>query len=105
MEKIASLSSKEPKSGTKLTKFGDRFVNLFMKITHWSLKSVKTRLITIGTLAVFSITIVWALFPKMDYLPQGNKNLIFNILITPPGLSYEERYNMGTYLMKKLSQI
>jgi HAE1 family hydrophobic/amphiphilic exporter-1 len=41
-------------------------------------------------------------FPKTDYLPQGNKNLIFNILIPPPGLSYEERYDMGDYLMKKM---
>ncbi len=42
------------------------------------------------------------LFPKLDYLPQGNKNLIFNILITPPGLSYQERYDMGAYLMKEV---
>lgn len=38
----------------------------------------------------------------MDYLPQGNKNLIFNILIPPPGLSYQERYDMGAYLMKQV---
>jgi HAE1 family hydrophobic/amphiphilic exporter-1 len=101
-KKIASLSSKEPETDTKLTRFGNKFVDAFMVMTHWSLKSVKTRLITIFSLAIVSISIVWALFPKMDYLPQGNKNLIFNILITPPGLSYEERYNMGTYLMKKI---
>lgn len=101
-KKIASLSSKEPKGETGLTRFGNKFVDMFMVITHWSLKSVKTRIITIGSLAIVSISIVWALFPKMDYLPQGNKNLIFNILITPPGLSYEERYNMGSYLMKKV---
>ena len=61
-----------------------------------------TKLTTILTLAIFSISIVWILFPKMDYLPQGNKNLIFNILLTPPGLSYEERYDIGAYLMKKI---
>ena len=42
------------------------------------------------------------LFPKLDYLPQGNKNLVFNILIAPPGLSYQERYDMGSYLMKRI---
>jgi HAE1 family hydrophobic/amphiphilic exporter-1 len=45
---------------------------------------------------------IWALFPKMDYLPQGNKNLIFNILIPPPGLSYEQRYEIGDYLMEQM---
>ncbi len=101
-KKIASLSSKEPHGKSALTRFGDKLVNFFMVITHWTLKSVGTRIITILSLALVSITIVWSLFPKMDYLPQGNKNLIFNILITPPGLSYDERYDMGTYLMKKV---
>lgn len=101
-KKIASLSSKEPHGESALTRFGDKLVNFFMLITHWSLKSVYTRIVTIASLALLSISIVWALFPKMDYLPQGNKNLIFNILITPPGLSYEERYAMGNYLMKKI---
>lgn len=101
-KKFAGMSKKEPKGQSGLTRFGNKFVNLFMKIVNWSLKSTMTKLTTILSLAIFSISIVWILFPKMDYLPQGNKNLIFNILLTPPGLSYEERYNMGSYLMKKI---
>ena len=54
------------------------------------------------SLSIISASTIYSLFPKMDYLPQGNKNLIFNILIPPPGMSYEERYNMGAYLMKKI---
>lgn len=101
-KKFASISGKEPKGETSLTQFGHKFVNYFMKIVNWSLQSTRTKLITIGSLATFSTLIIFILFPKMDYLPQGNKNLIFNILITPPGLSYEERYNMGAYLMKSV---
>lgn len=101
-KKFAGLSGKEPRGESGLTRFGNKFVNLFMGIVNWSLKSVATKVITIGSLALFSVLTIWALFPKMDYLPQGNKNLIFNILITPPGLSYEERYNMGAYLMKRI---
>ena len=101
-KKFASISGKEPRGDSSLTRFGNKFVNLFMNIINWSLKTTMTKVITISSLAVFSILIIISLFPKMDYLPQGNKNLIFNILITPPGLSYEERYNMGAYLMKKV---
>ena len=101
-KKFAGMSTKEPKGESSLTRFGNKFVNLFMKIVTWSLKSTMTKVTTILSLALFSVSIVWILFPKMDYLPQGNKNLIFNILLTPPGLSYEERYNMGAYLMKKV---
>ncbi len=101
-KKFASISNKEPRGDSSLTRFGNKFVTLFMRIVTWSLKTTMTKLITIGSLATFSALIIISLFPKMDYLPQGNKNLIFNILITPPGLSYEERYDMGAYLMKKV---
>jgi HAE1 family hydrophobic/amphiphilic exporter-1 len=73
-----------------------------MAVVRASLKNLFTKIVTITTLAVISVGTIYVLFPKMDYLPQGNKNLIFNILIPPPGLSYEERYNMGAYLMKKV---
>jgi hydrophobic/amphiphilic exporter-1 (mainly G- bacteria), HAE1 family len=101
-KKLASISGKEPRGESSLTRFGNSIVNKMMAFVHWSLKSVMTKVITIVSLALFSVLTIWALFPKLDYLPQGNKNLIFNILITPPGLSYEERYDMGTYLMKKV---
>jgi HAE1 family hydrophobic/amphiphilic exporter-1 len=35
------------------------------------------------------------LLPKMEYLPQGNRNLVISILIPPPGLSYQERREIG----------
>ena len=101
-KKFASISGKEPRGESNLTNFGNRIVKVFMRFVNWSLKSVMTKVITISSLALFTVLTIWALFPKMDYLPQGNKNLIFNILITPPGLSYEERYNMGAYLMKSV---
>jgi hydrophobic/amphiphilic exporter-1 (mainly G- bacteria), HAE1 family len=101
-KKFASISGKEPRGESSLTRFGNGIVNKMMSFVHWSLKSVMTKIITILTLSVFSVSIIYLLFPKMDYLPQGNKNLIFNILITPPGLSYEERYDMGAYLMKSV---
>ena len=31
----------------------------------------------------------------MEYLPQGNRNLVINILIPPPGLSYNESKEIG----------
>ncbi len=99
-KKFASLSGKEPKDAGAIAQFGHRMVELIMSIVKLSLKNTATKVITIVSLALFSVGAIFLLFPKLDYLPQGNKNLIFNILITPPGLSYEERYNMGAYLMK-----
>jgi len=101
-KKFAGMSSSEPKGESAISRFGNVFVNFFMSIVTWSLKNFFTKIFMILTLTAISASTIYTLFPKTDYLPQGNKNLIFNILIPPPGLSYEERYNMGAYLMKKI---
>lgn len=58
-----------------------------------------TRLVTrskLAALTVVSITSVaclagaWNFLPKLEYLPDGNRNLIFGIVIPPPG------YNLKT---------
>jgi HAE1 family hydrophobic/amphiphilic exporter-1 len=49
-------------------------------------------------LSILSFYGAWALLPKMEYLPQGNRNLIINILIPPPGLSFEERKKIGEFI-------
>ena len=97
---FAGLSKKEPKDAGTVANLGHKFVNLIMSIVKASLKNTFTKLVTILSLATVSAAAIFLLFPKLDYLPQGNKNLIFNIMITPPGLSYNERYEMGSYLMK-----
>lgn len=101
-KKFAGVSNKGVKESSAITRFGDKIVNSFMAVVELSLKNLFTKIATISLLAVVSVATIWALFPKMDYLPQGNKNLIFNILIPPPGLSYEQRYEIGDYLMKKM---
>jgi HAE1 family hydrophobic/amphiphilic exporter-1 len=101
-KKFASFSKKEPKDAGKIAQFGHRMVELIMSIVEVSLKNTQTKIVTILSLAIFSTGTIFLLFPKLDYLPQGNKNLIFNILITPPGLSYQERYDMGAYLMQQI---
>ncbi|MGD9553743.1 MAG: efflux RND transporter permease subunit [Arcobacteraceae bacterium] len=101
-KKFASFSKKEPKDAGKIAQFGHKMVELIMSIVEVSLKNTQTKIVTILSLAIFSVGTIFLLFPKLDYLPQGNKNLIFNILITPPGLSYQERYDMGAYLMQQI---
>jgi len=101
-KKFAGISSKGLKTEpSSLTIFGNKITDFFMSIVELSLRNFTSKIITIVTLAVLSVGTIWALFPKMDYLPQGNKNLIFNILVPPPGLSYDQRYEIGKYLMDR----
>ena len=33
--------------------------------------------------------VTWLLLPRLDYLPQGNRNLVFGFLLPPPGYNLE----------------
>jgi len=59
-----------------------------------------TRAATVLCFSLLSIVGAVLLFPKMEYLPQGNRNLIINILIPPPGLSYNERKAIGEHIYR-----
>ncbi len=78
-----------------LVTFG-RFVSkLFIGVVQWALKRALNQIIIISVMGVTSIGIIYFLFPKMEYLPQGNQNLVLNILIPPPGLSEKEMKEVG----------
>jgi len=78
-----------------LTTFGGSLVDKIMSLVQWAIKDWKTRVVTIASLTIFSILLTWILIPKMEYLPQGNRNFVFSIMVPPPGLSYEERRDIG----------
>ncbi|XPV76910.1 MAG: efflux RND transporter permease subunit [Desulfovibrio sp.] len=69
-----------------------------MTLVELSLRNWRTRLTTVAILTCSSVLMVVLFFPKMEYLPQGNRNLVLSILIPPPGLSYEERDDIGKYI-------
>ncbi len=50
--------------------------------------------VVVGTMLT-SILIATSLLPKMEYLPAGNRNLIFGIVLPPPGLSNDELIRAG----------
>jgi len=83
-----------------LNAIGDALVRAMMKILSWVLRTWKTRVLTVSSLVAVAILITLLLLPKMEYLPQGNRNLVINILIPPPGLSYEEREEIGQQIFR-----
>jgi HAE1 family hydrophobic/amphiphilic exporter-1 len=104
----AQLAKFAPKKSTlkesdssAIVRFGQSINNKIMSTVKLSLKNRVTQAITVGILVTFSYVSVVSLFPKMEYLPQGNKNLVFNILIPPPGFSYDQKKEIGLALFDK----
>jgi HAE1 family hydrophobic/amphiphilic exporter-1 len=81
---------------------GGKLADLITALLSWAIDNWRTRLITVFGLTALSVLLVVTMFPKMEYLPQGNRNLILNILIPPPGLSFEERDDIGKYVFDQV---
>ena len=81
-----------------LTRIGSNLADRITALLALAIDKPANRLVTVGSLTLASVLLVWGFFPKMEYLPQGNRNLVINILIPPPGLSYEERLDIGHYV-------
>jgi len=78
-----------------LVSLGRTINTFFMGVVQWALFRRRNQFITIIGMGATSLVAIWLLFPKMEYLPQGNQNLVLNILIPPPGLSEREMKEVG----------
>ncbi|MHA1554023.1 MAG: efflux RND transporter permease subunit [Alphaproteobacteria bacterium] len=92
---------KHAKAG-RIARLGSGLSAGFMVLVRAVLANAFTRLATVSVLASGAVLLAYLLMPKMEYLPQGNRNLVINILVAPPGLSYQERLETGRYLFRKL---
>ncbi len=60
-----------------------------------SWRGASLRPLVIVALTAASLLLSWVLMPPLDYLPAGNRNLVFGGLLLPPGLSIEARTELA----------
>jgi HAE1 family hydrophobic/amphiphilic exporter-1 len=89
--------AKKEYSKSLLVNSGTWLANQIMNLVTVAIRNWKTRLTTICFLTALAFFTVWALLPKMEYLPQGNRNFVLSILVPPPGLSNEELLEIGDH--------
>jgi len=65
--------------------------------SRWS-----TRLTAIGTFAVVTLVGIYLLVPPMDYLPRGNRNIVFGILIPPPDYNVDQLSKIGERMEERV---
>jgi len=87
-----------------LTGFGRRFRSRVTEQVRWLCGSSRRALTTLLLAIVGSVLVVWVLIPPMEYLPTGNRNLVFGILVPPPGYSIEELETTGNRLQGHMAR-
>lgn len=78
-----------------LDRFGGWFVRVVVGANAILLRSVPARLVALALLVGIPIYISYLLMPKIEYLPNGNRNLVIAILVPPPGYNLEHMETMG----------
>lgn len=67
-----------------------RFADMVAAAVSWTNRTVPRRALVIILLTGSSVLLSWKMAPEPSYLPAGNQNLIFGVLVTPPGYNVNE---------------
>lgn len=72
-----------------------RYADLIHTLTQRSGVTTLLRILVIGTFTLASLGGAWLLMPPTSYLPNGNQNLIFGIMLTPPAYNIEQAQSIA----------
>ncbi|HOD65597.1 MAG TPA: efflux RND transporter permease subunit, partial [candidate division Zixibacteria bacterium] len=98
---IPSLSARMLRVSTKLTA-GDETQGWLARLAARVASFVdyvnargRRRLVTIGAILTVAMGLTVALIPPSEYLPTGNQNLVFGVMLPPPGYNLDEMVQAG----------
>ncbi|WP_342071431.1 efflux RND transporter permease subunit [Yoonia algicola] len=69
---------------------GRGFRNLVMAYVRMTVRFRTIGIVMVTLIAGGAAVASWAFLPRLEYLPEGNRNLVFGLIIPPPG------YNLAT---------
>ncbi|MFY8221448.1 MAG: efflux RND transporter permease subunit, partial [Pirellulales bacterium] len=82
--------------------FGAAFTSSVLRLNRFLLGGVGREAVTSLAIVTAAAGATWALMPKAEYLPEGNRNLVFGILLPPPGYNIDELLRMGDIVEARL---
>lgn len=78
------------------------FVTAVVATNNWIGRGLARRLGVVGLLIGLSLGLSWLMWPKVEYLPSGNRNLVFAILLPPPGYNLNQLMELGETVESEL---
>lgn len=69
--------------------FASAFVRTTVGLARHVIDSRLRSVVTVGLICGVTALASWLFLPKLEYLPEGNRNLVFAALLPPPGYNLE----------------
>ncbi len=89
------LSRKKETKAGGLEQLGGRVRDSIANSVYKISGNTALRLSVVILLVGISLGIAWNFLPKSEYLPTGNRNLVFGIILPPPGYNLDELVAVG----------
>lgn len=81
-----------------------RFVAVVDAVNAFVLRSTLRQLFVTLVFLTSSLALTGFFWPPVEYLPNGNKNLVFGIVLPPPGYNLDELTRMGQEVESSLKE-
>lgn len=86
----------EPSGVARLLQaMGSRAVVAIVDLNRWIQRGHVRSLAVIAMLVGTSFGLAWLFWPKVEYLPEGDRNFVFAFMSPPPGYNMDELMSMG----------
>ncbi|MBK9167516.1 MAG: efflux RND transporter permease subunit [Bryobacterales bacterium] len=88
-----------------LDSIGGRFTSAVGAFVYWICHRVWRRTAIVAGFTTAAVGFAVMLAPKVEYLPAGNANFLFGLLILPPGYNFEETSRVGETYQRELKHL
>ena len=85
-----------------LGRLGSAFVTAVTDLDRYLLVSTWRTVAASVVIFTGAVAATWVLMPKVEYLPEGNRNLVFGILLPPPGYNMDELLRLADIVEARL---
>lgn len=82
-----------------------RFANRIASFVDFINAKQARRLMTTLGIIVFTLGLSWLLLPSAEYLPNGNQNFVFGVMLPPPGYNMDEMIQIGEHMESQLKYL
>lgn len=86
-----------------LERFGGTVVQFTVESLDWLRRGVRRRIVVAVSIVLAAVSLSYLFMPPIDYLPQGNRNLIFVLIRTTPGLNVGAREALLTEFERRFA--
>ncbi|MCW8951191.1 MAG: efflux RND transporter permease subunit [Rhodospirillales bacterium] len=69
--------------------FASAFVKIVLRQTEGVIASRTRAIAVVGAICGVASLATWLFLPKLEYLPEGNRNLVLGVVMPPPGYNLE----------------